>query len=188
VGEVTAILEGIERGDVGSSERLLPLVYAELKRLASQRLKRERAGQTLQTTALVHEAYLRLVDVEKAQRWNSVGHFFGAAAEAMRRILVEGARRRKRVKHGGGRRRADVEIDELPMRMTSEELLALDEALVALAQEDPLSVQIVNLRYFAGLTMDRVAACVGLPVRTAERYWAFARAWLRSRVGGEPRA
>ena len=185
MGEVTVILERIERGDTRSAERLLPLVYDELKRLASRRLRDERPGQTLQTTALVHEAFLRLVDVERAQRWNSVGHFFAAAAEAMRRILVENARRKRRIKHGGGRHRVEVEIDAIPTRMSSEDLLALDEALEGLAKEDPVSAQIVDLRYFAGLTMDRVAECMGLAQRTAERYWSYARAWLHDRVRGE---
>jgi RNA polymerase sigma factor (TIGR02999 family) len=187
MGEVTRILEAVERGDTHSADRLLPFVYAELRALAAHRLSRERPGQTLQPTALVHEAFLRLVDVEKAQRWNSVGHFFGAAAEAMRRILVENARRKRRWKHGGGHRRVEVEIETLPTRLSSEDLLALDEALDDLREEDALAAQVVNLRYFAGLTMDRVAEYLGVSTRTAERTWSFARAWLHARVRGESR-
>ena len=177
MSEVTRILSAIEQGDPHAAEQLLPLVYEELRNLAAQKLAREKPGQTLQATALVHEAYLRLVDVETAQRWNSRGHFFAAAAEAMRRILVEQARRKRRRKHGGDRRRVgldEAQVAEAP----AEKLLALDEALGRLEAVDPLAARLVKLRYFARLTMQETAETLGIPLRQAERNWTYARAWL----------
>ena len=170
--DITRILSAIEQGDPSAAEQLLPLVYGELRKLAAQRLAQEKPGQTLQATALVHEAYLRLVDVEQAQQWNSRGHFFAAAAEAMRRILVERARHKGRIRHGGGLRRMD--------------LLALDAALDRLAERDPQKARLVELRYFAGLTGEEAAAVLGISASTADRHWVFARAWLRRELqGGE---
>ncbi len=146
MSEVTRILSAIEQGDTHAAEQLLPLVYDELRKLAARKMAQETPGQTLQATALVHEAYLRLVDARKAQKWNSRGHFFAAAAEGMRRILVENARRKKRVKHGGDRKRADIELSSLPTRMSSAELVALDDALEKLKHEDPVKAQLVTLR------------------------------------------
>ena len=182
MGEVTRILQGIERGDPDAAEKLLPLVYDELRKLAAQKLAREKPGQTLQATALVHEAYLRLVDVEKAQHWSSRGHFFAAAAEAMRRILVENARRKKRARHGGGLQRVEVELANLRTRMPPDDLLALDEALEQLGQEDPKKAQLVTLRYFAGMTIEEAAEALGISRVTAHRYWTYARAWLHRRI------
>lgn len=178
MSEVTRILSAIEQGDPQAADQLLPLVYSELRKLAAHKLAQEKPGQTLQATALVHEAYLRLVDVDKAQHWNSRGHFFAAAAEAMRRILVETARRKRSQKHGGGRQRLD--IDQLPPLAPepAEELLDLDEALDRLQQVDALAAEVVKLRYFAGLTMQETAEALRLPLRTAERNWTFARTWL----------
>jgi len=183
---ITAILSDIGRSDQQASSQLLPLVYDELRRLASQRMAQERAGQTLQATALVHEAYLRLVQSADPRAWNSRGHFFAAAAEAMRRILIERARRARRLRHGGGRRR--VEIDELdPSRLTidrasdaaaAERLLAIDEALTRLQSEDADAAQVVKLRYFAGLTAQEAADATGVSLRTANRHWAYAKSWL----------
>jgi len=178
MSEVTQILSAIEQGDPGAAEQLLPLVYEELRKLAAEKLAREPAGQTLDATALVHEAYLRLVDVEQAQRWNSRGHFFAACAEAMRRILVERARGRMRLKHGGGRRRLDLDQVNLAGPADDGDLLALDEALGRLAALDPARADVVKLRFFSGLTMAEAAAALGLSLATAERYWAFARTWL----------
>jgi RNA polymerase sigma factor (TIGR02999 family) len=178
MSEVTRILSAIEEGDPHAAAQLLPLVYDELRRLAAQRLAQEKPGQTLQATALVHEAYLRLVDVEKAQHFNSRGHFFAAAAEAMRRILVESARRKGRAKRGGGQRRVPLEEAALPIDDRAEELLALDEALGELARQEPVKAELVKLRYFAGLTLEEAAACLNISVATAKRYWAVARAWL----------
>jgi RNA polymerase sigma factor (TIGR02999 family) len=178
MSDVTHILSAIEQGDPHAASQLLPLVYQELRRLAAQKLAAEKPGQTLQATALVHEAYLRLVDVEKAQHWNSRGHFFAAAAEAMRRILVEQARRKRRPKHGGDRHRVGLaevlSIAEAP----SDDLVALDEALNRFEAIDPVAAKLVNLRYFAGLTMDEAAKTLGLSMRTAERNWTFAKTWL----------
>jgi RNA polymerase sigma factor (TIGR02999 family) len=185
MSEVTRILSAIEQGDPHAAGALLPLVYDELRRLAAAKLAQEKPGQTLQATALVHEAYLRLVDVEQEQHFNSKGHFFAAAAEAMRRILVENARRKKRVKHGGDRERVEVEMIDLPTRMSSDELLALDEALEQLRQEDSVKAQLVTLRYFAGMTIEQAAEVLGIARVTAHRYWTFARAWLHQRITGE---
>jgi len=180
--DVTQILSEIELGDPAAAERLLPLVYNELRKLASAKLANERPGQTLQATALVHEAYLRLVGNEKVQNWESRGHFFGAAAEAMRRILVENARRRARGKHGGERVREDLEPAEIAAPEVGEDLLALDEALDRLAQHDPQSAELVKLRYFAGLTIPQAAEILGVSPRKADFLWSFARAWLRREI------
>jgi RNA polymerase sigma factor (TIGR02999 family) len=178
--DVTQILAAVERGDPHATEQLLPLVYDELRRLAAARLAQEKSGQTLQPTALVHEAYLRLLGpVERQASWNSRGHFFGAAAEAMRRILVENARRRSRQKHGGGRNRVELAPSEIAAEETSGEILALDEALERLAVHDALSAQLVKLRYFAGLTIAQAAEILGVSPRQADFLWSFARAWLR---------
>jgi RNA polymerase sigma factor (TIGR02999 family) len=187
MSEVTRILSAIEQGDPSAAYRLLPLVYDELRRLAARRLAQETSGQTLEATALVHEAYLRLVDVDQAQHWNSRGHFFAAAAEAMRRILVEGARRKARPKHGGGRRRQEMHPDLVAAADPDEGLLALDAALSQLARTDPLKARLVELRYFAGMTGDQAALALGISPRTADRYWVFARAWLRREMdAGRP--
>ena len=177
MSEVTRILSAIEKGDERASERLLPLVYDELRKLASRRLAREKPGQSLQATSLVHEAYLRLVDVEKVQSWNSRGHFFAAAAEAMRRILIDHARRKRRPKHGGDRKRVVLE-QEICLEDPREDVMALDEALEKLATQEPAKVELVKLRYFAGLSLDETAACMGISKATAKRYWSVARAWL----------
>src|SRR5262245_37909027 len=187
MSEVTHILAAIEQGDPGAAERLLPLVYDELRQLAAQKLAQETPGQTLQPTALVHEAYLRLVDVEQAQHWDSRGHFFAAAAEAMRRIVVETARRKQRARHGGGRQRVEVQLAALPTRLPPDDLLALDEALGRLEQRDPVKARLVTLRYFAGMTSAQAAAVLHISRVTAHRYWTFARAWLHQQMtGGQP--
>jgi len=181
MSDVTRILSAIEQGDPSAADQLLPLVYDELRRLAAERLAHEKPGQTLEATALVHEAYLRLVDVEQAQQWNSRGHFFAAAAEAMRRILVEGARRKQAHKHGGGRRR--VSLDDLHhITETDDGLLALDEALARFAAEEPAKAELVRLRFFAGLSTPAAADALGVSLATAERWWAFARTWLFSEL------
>jgi RNA polymerase sigma factor (TIGR02999 family) len=178
MSDVTRILSTIEQGDPHAAEQLLPQVYDELRRLAAQKMAQEAARQTLQATALVHEVYVRLVDREKAQHWNSRGHFFAAAAEAMRRILVENARRKRRVKHGGGRQRIELEEASPVVEPPSDDLLALDEALTRLAERDPVRAELVKLRFFAGLTMPEAAQALGLSLATAERYWTFVRVWL----------
>ena len=175
MSEVTRILSAIEQGDPHAAEQLLPLVYDELRKLAAQRLANEKPGQTLQATALVHEAYLRLVG---DQQFDNRGHFFAAAAEAMRRIVVETARRKKRDKHGGGRERVDIELADLPTRLPPDDLLALDEALGRLEQLDPVKARLVTLRYFSGMTIEQAAAALSISRVTAHRYWTFARAWL----------
>ena len=185
MNDVTRILSAIERGDPRAGGELLPLVYGELRRLAKQRLAREKPGQTLQATALVHEAYLRLVGDDASGGWNSRGHFFAAAAEAMRRILVERARRRTRVKRGGGFERAELEPSALAAPEPDQELLALDEALTRLAAEDPQSAEVVKLRYFAGFTIPEAAEALGVSPRQADFLWAFARAWLRQALESE---
>jgi RNA polymerase sigma factor (TIGR02999 family) len=184
MSEVTRILSAIEQGDPHAADALLPLVYEELRKLAAQRLAREKPGQTLQPTALVHEAYLRLVgvDADKAQRWDSRGHFFAAAAEAMRRILLNRARDKKRGKRGGQRRRIDLDQIDIAVNTSDEELIALDEALTELAVEDADAARLVNVRFFAGLTLKDAAGSLGLSQRTAERQWAYARAWLYARL------
>jgi RNA polymerase sigma factor (TIGR02999 family) len=188
MSEVTRILSAIDQGDPQAAERLLPLVYDELRRLAAQKLAQEKPGQTLQATALVHEAYLRLVDAERAQHWNSRGHFFAAAAEAMRRILVENARRKNRDKHGGGRRRVALEEAPLAYDASDERLLAVHDALDRLAAEDPLAAQLVKLRHFAGLSVEQAAEALGIPRSTAYLHWAYARASLRVLLDVEPDA
>jgi RNA polymerase sigma factor (TIGR02999 family) len=182
MSDVTHILSAIEEGDSHAAEQLLPLVYNELRKLAAQRLAEEKPGQTLQATALVHEAYLRLVGAQKVQRWDSRGHFFAAAAEAMRRILINRARDKKRAKRGGERRRVDLDRIEIALDTNDEQLIALDEALTQLAVEDPDAARLVNLRFFAGLTLKDAAVSLGLALRTAERQWAYARAWLYARL------
>lgn len=182
MSQVTQILDAIEQGSPAAAEQLLPLVYDELRKLASNKLALEKVGQTLQATALVHEAYLRLVDVEKAQHWNSRGHFFAAAAEAIRRILIENARKKMRVKHGGDLNRVDIELIELPTKMSSDELIALDAALQHLQQEDPVKAQLVTLRYFGGMTIEEASDVLGISRVTAHRYWQFARAWLHQQI------
>ena len=181
--DVTRILSAIEQGDPTAAEQLLPLVYGELRQLAAQKLAQEKPGQTLSATALVHEAYLRLVDTDKAQQWNSRGHFFAAAAEAMRRILVENARRRQTHKHGGGRQRRDLDAEALVAPEPDVDLLALDAALHRLAEQDPLKAKLVELRYFAGLTGDQAAAALGMSASSADRLWVYTRAWLRRELG-----
>ena len=184
--DVTRILSAIERGDPQASEALLPLVYGELRRLARLRLSREAPGQTLQATALVHEAYLRLVGGEQAPGWNSRGHFFAAAAEAMRRILVENARRKRAEKRGGGRERHDLDGIEVAAPALSDDLLALDEALAKLEAEEPVKARLVKLRYFAGLTEAEAAKALEISDTTAQRYWHYAKVWLLAELrGGE---
>ncbi len=183
--DVTQILSAIEAGDTRASGRLMPLLYDELRRLAAQKLANERPGQTLQATALVHEAYLRLVDVEQAQHWNSRGHFFAAAAEAMRRILVDKARRKNTAKHGGDWARIEIPDIESTTGSKSDNLLALDEALTKLAEEEPAKAELVKLRYFAGLTLEEAADALGISRTTASRYWTYARVWLFSELSDE---
>jgi RNA polymerase sigma factor (TIGR02999 family) len=178
MSDVTRILSAIEQGDPNAAAKLLPLVYDELRKLAAERMAQERPGQTLQATALVHEAYLRLVGTETAQRWDSRGHFFAAAAEAMRRILINRARDKGRQKRGGGWRRSEFDRLAVADDATEEETLAIDEALQRLEQHNKPCADLVKLRFFAGLTMDEAAAALSIAPRTAHRYWAFARAWL----------
>jgi len=185
MSDVTRILSAIEQGDPSAAAQLLPLVYDELRRLAAQKLARERPGQTLQATALVHEAYLRLVDVEQAQRWNSRGHFFAAAAEAMRRILVERARHRQSLKAGGDHQRLDMADIEPAVAGPDVDLLALNEALEKLAQQDPRKAELVKLRFFAGLTIEQAAQALGISPSTADNDWAYARCWLRLAIDGD---
>jgi RNA polymerase sigma factor (TIGR02999 family) len=180
--EVTCILSAIEQGDPSAAEQLLPLVYDELRKLAAQKLAQEKPGQTLEATALVHEAYLRLVDVEKAQQWNSRGHFFAAAAEAMRRILIETVRRKKSQKHGGGLERKELDAVDLAVPQRLEDVLALDEALQKLAGHDKDAADVVRLRFFAGLPLPEVASLLNISPRTADRLWAYARAWLHEEI------
>jgi RNA polymerase sigma factor (TIGR02999 family) len=177
MSEVTRILSAIEEGDPKAAAQLLPLVYVELRKLAAQKLAQEKPGQTLEATGLVHEAYLRLLGNQKSQRWNGRGHFFAAAAEAMRRILIDTARRKRRPKHGGNRQRVDLD-GALNIAEPRDDLLALDEALTRLAQQEPEKAELVKLRYFAGLTLDEAAACLAISPATAKRYWVVARAWL----------
>jgi RNA polymerase sigma factor (TIGR02999 family) len=184
MNEVSRILSSIDQGDPRAADQLLPLVYAELRQLAAQKLAHEVPGQTLEPTALVHEAYLRLTAEKQEQQWESRAHFFAAAAEAMRRILVENARRKQGVKHGGGRHRVPLaefhRVTEFP-----QDLLDLDEALTRLAAEDPGKAQLVQLRFFGGLSASEAAATLGVSLATAERWWAFARAWLFSELQGD---
>jgi len=178
MADVTQILSQIEQGDPSAADQLLPLVYEELRQLAAARMALEKRGQTLQATALVHEAYLRLVDVERAKHWDSRGHFFASAAEAMRRIVVDGARRRDSLKGGGNLVRVNLSDLILPTDNDHIDLLALDEALLQLEQEHPQKAQLVKLRYFAGCTLEETAEHLGISRATAQREWAFTRAWL----------
>jgi RNA polymerase sigma factor (TIGR02999 family) len=189
MSEVTRILSAIEHGDPLAADQLLPLVYDELRRLAAQKLAQEKPGQTLQATALVHEAYMRLVGSGEAgvgggQRWDSQGHFFAAAAEAMRRILVDRARKKRSAKRGGGRKRLDIDSIDLATQATPEQLLAVNDALAKLAGEDPMAARLVELRYFAGLTVDEAGQALGVSTATAYRHWKYARAWLHSELLG----
>lgn len=184
MSDVTRILSQIASGDSSAAEKLLPLVYDELRKLAGQRIGQENPGQTLQATALVHEAYLRLVDVDRIQHWDSRGHFFAAAAEAMRRILVENARRKGRLKRGGALQQ--VELADVPIAVPEihEDLIALDEALDRLKAIDAEAVELVHLRYFVGLSIPDAAKLMGIAPRTADRIWSFARAWLHQEITG----
>ncbi len=184
--DVTRILSAIEAGDPRAAEQLLPLVYDELRRLAAQKLAQERPGQTLQATALVHEAYLRLVDVQEAQQWDSRGHFFAAAAESMRRILIEDARRKRRIKHGGRLRRVDLAGHDRPEEASEDYLLALDEALPRLAAEDAVAARVVELRFFAGLSREQIADVLHLSVYAVRQKWNYARAWLQVAIQESP--
>src|SRR4051794_22818152 len=188
MSDVTHILSAIENGDSSAAEQLLPLVYDELRQLAATRLAHEQPGQTLQATALVHEAYLRLVGTEQVQHWDSRRHFFAAVAEAMRRILLDRARDKRRLKRGGNWRRLRLDDIDLSVTEPPDDLIAVDEALQKLAREDPLCAELVKLRFFAGLTLDEAANPLGIARRTADRYWAFARSWLYSELsqGNEP--
>jgi RNA polymerase sigma factor (TIGR02999 family) len=178
MSEVTRILSAIEQGDRHAAAELLPLVYDELRKLAAAQLAQEKPGQTLQATALVHEAYLRLVDVERAQQWNSRGHFFAAAAEAMRRILVDNARRKERPKHGGGRQRLELDEAPCPAADEGEQVLLVSDALDRLAQEAPEKAALVKLRFFAGLSAREAAEVLGISRATADRYWAYAKVFI----------
>ncbi len=184
MSDVTRILSAIDEGDPHAASQLLPVVYDELRRLAAQRLSQEKPGQTLEATGLVHEAYLRLVGADEERRWDNRGHFFAAAAEAMRRILVENARRKRSGKHGGGMVRQDFDDLQLAAPELGEELLALDEALNRLAEQNPLKAELVKLRHFAGLSVDQAAQALGISPATADRYWAYARAWLHAEITG----
>jgi len=186
VTDVTRILNAIEQGDAKATDELLPLVYEELRRVAAQKLSHEKPGQTLQATALVHEAYLRLVG-SQGKKWDGRIHFFAAAAEAMRRILIDNARRKQRLKRGGGRRKIDLNDAEIAVEESCDDLIALDEALERLAEMDKVKADLVKLRYFAGLTLEQAAGLLNLPERTAKRYWAHARAWLYRQVKEENR-
>jgi RNA polymerase sigma factor (TIGR02999 family) len=181
--EITQVLNAIDQGDVHAAGKLLPLVYEQLRQLAAQKLAQEKPGQTLQATALVHEAYLRVVGKEDEQRWGSRGHFFAAAAEAMRRILVDAARRKKTLKRGGDREAQHLDDIEAPE--IKDDLLALDEAMQLLAAHDPIKAKLVELRYFAGLTGEQAAKVLDISPTTADRYWTYARAWLHARLHGK---
>jgi len=178
MNEVTRILSAIEHGDPQAADQLLPLVYQELRQLATQKMAQEKPGQTLQATALVHEAYLRLVEEKKAQHWSSRWHFFGAAAEAMRRILVDNARRKKRPKHGGGRKRVELEEACSLAEDDADQLLLVNEALSKLAEESPERAELVKLRYFAGMSIQEAADALGISRSTADRYWSYAKVFL----------
>ena len=185
MSNISRVPSAIEAGELAASARLLPLVYEELRRLAAHKLACEAPGQTLQPTALVHEAYLRLVGDESGDRWDNRGHFFAAAAEAMRRILIENARRKKRLKHGGDQQRLDLDALDLPVLPPPDELLALDEALDNLAREDEAAAQVVKLHFYAGLNMEETAAALGISRATAYRHWTYAKAWLRCAIRGK---
>ncbi len=189
MSDLTQILRAIEQGDPHAAGQLLPLVYDELRALAAQRLAREKPGQTLQPTALVHEAYLRLVGKGDGPHWEGRGHFFAAAGEAMRRILVENARRKRSLKRGGGRRRLDLDVEQPAAIERSEPLLALDAALDRLEAHDPDKARLVKLRYFAGMTIEQAAETLAISVTTANRWWSYARAWLHEEIRrGEERS
>lgn len=183
MSNVTRILSAIEEGDTLAAEQLLPLVYDELRQLAAEKLAVEKPGQTLQATALVHEAYVRLVDADKAQHWDSRRHFFAAAATAMRRILIDSARRKRTTKHGGQRQRVNLDGVDLSVDAPSVDTLAIDDALTKLALEDPVKAELVTLRYFAGLSVEDAAHALGISRATADRYWAYARTWLYCELG-----
>jgi len=185
MSDVTRILSEIERGDPHASAQLLGLVYDELRRLAAQKLAKEAPGQTFQATALVHDAYLRLVDVKEVQHWNSRGHFFAAAAEAMRRLLVENARRKKALQRGGGREKLDISVVDPEAPRISEDVLALNDALNKLEQQHSKKAELVKLRYFAGMTMEQAAEALGISAATAHRHWNYARAWLHQEISGK---
>jgi RNA polymerase sigma factor (TIGR02999 family) len=185
MSDVTHILAAIEQGDLHAAEQLLPLVYEELRGLAARRLAREKPGQTLQPTALVHEAYIRLVGTDPARPWEGRRHFFAAAAEAMRRILVEAARRKGRARHGGGLRRCELPADGPAVTEPLEDVVAVDEALEKLSAVDPQAAELVKLHYFAGLTLEQAAEVLGVSVRKAYNVWAYARAWLFRSLGGD---
>lgn len=178
VSHVTQMLNAIDAGDPKASEQLLPLVYEELRKVAAAKMAQEKPGQTLQATALVHEAWMRLVGSEEQKVWNSRGHFFGAAAEAMRRILVESARRKGRLRHGGQLERVPVEEIEIAEALPEERLVQVSEALDELERQAPEAAQVVKLRYFAGLTQEQVGEAMGISLRAAERHWTWAKAWL----------
>jgi RNA polymerase sigma factor (TIGR02999 family) len=182
--DITRILSAIAKGDLQAANQLLPVVYGELRKLAAVKMRQEVPGQTLQATALVHEAYLRLVGAENGQGWENRGHFFAAAAEAMRRILVERARHKKRLKHGGGRQRVQLDPECISAPERSDDLLALDAALTKLARAQPLKSRLVELRYFAGLSGEEAAQVLGISPSTADRHWVYARAWLRREIEG----
>lgn len=181
MGDVTRILSSIERGNARASDNLLPLVYEELRLLAAQKLSRERLGQTLQATALVHEAYIRLLG-NGERDWKNRGYFFKAAAEAMRRILIESARRKKRAKRGGSRRKIDFQNADLAIEGPSDDIIAIDEALEKLSKMDRVKAELVKLRFFAGLTNEQAAKALGISINTADRYWAYARSWLHLEI------
>ena len=185
--DVTQILSEIERGDPSAADQLLPLVYDELRKLAAAKLAQEKPGQTLQATALVHEAYVRLVGSADAGTWDHRGHFFAAAATAMRRILIERARRKQRKIHGGGRQRQEFDPERIVMPARDDDLLALDAALARLAEQDPVKARLVELRFFTGLTGDQAARILDISPKTADRYWVYARAWLRREMEGGDR-
>jgi RNA polymerase sigma factor (TIGR02999 family) len=185
MSEVTRILSAIDQGDPDAASQLLPLVYDELRKLAAQKLARETPGQTLQATALVHEAYLRLVDVDQPQHWNGRGHFFAAAAEAMRRILIDQARRKQAGKRGGSARCVPLDAADVAYTPPEDDLLAIDEALTRLAAEDPQSARLIQLRYFAGLSVEDAAESIGISRSTAYEHWAYARVRLRCLLQGE---
>jgi RNA polymerase sigma factor (TIGR02999 family) len=185
MSDVTRILAEIERGDPQASAQLLALVYDELRSLAAQKMAKEAPGHTLQATALVHEAYLRLVNADEVQHWNSRGHFFAAAAEAMRRLLVDSARRKKALQRGGGRERLDITLVEPETPRVSEDVLALNDALEKLERQDRDKAELVKLRYFAGMTMEQAAEAIGISPATAHRYWHYARAWLHQEIAGK---
>lgn len=188
MSEVTQILKAIEQGERQATEALLPLVYDELRRLAAQKMAQERPGQTLDATGLVHEAYLRLVGGDEQPRWEGSRHFFAAAAEAMRRILIDNARRKQSVKHGGGLVRQELTDTEIASAEPDEELLALDEALQKFATTEPVKAELVKLRYFGGLTTEEAAQALGISATTAARYWAYARAWLHRQIESDRQA